>query len=290
VAVAISVTAALSSLLESEAQRLKDNDAAAHLARDARADIDRARQDLAAIKEPLSTPALRSLLDEAKARADREAGRGGCGPRCEAARAEAAQLVARLGMAERREAMQAQLVDARTAAMTNPETALGASDTLAALTGGDRTRIATLISIAISIAMLIILELLATFSGDGASILRRAWFARPVQTAPAQSGKPAPVSASIAKPAKAVANRAYYLGRLEREFPALAARIHTGELSVYRASIEAGLRKPPARNWTQPDAYRFKLPNPALKQTGRGDPPGAPAGLRAAKARAQVRD
>jgi hypothetical protein len=135
VAVAISVTAALSSLLESEAQRLKDNDAAAHLARDARADIDRARQDLAAIKEPLSTPALRSLLDEAKARADREAGRGGCGPRCEAARAEAAQLVARLGMAERREAMQAQLVDARTAAMTNPETALGASDTLAALTG-----------------------------------------------------------------------------------------------------------------------------------------------------------
>jgi hypothetical protein len=290
VAVAISVTAALSSLLESEAQRLKDNDAAAHLARDARADIDRARQDLAAIKEPLSTPALRSLLDEAKARADREAGRGGCGPRCEAARAEAAQLVARLGMAERREAMQAQLVDARTAAMTNPETALGASDTLAALTGGDRTRIATLISIAISIAMLIILELLATFSGDGAAILRRAWLARPVQTAPAQSGKPAPVSASLAKPAKAVANRAYYLSRLEREFPALAARIHTGELSVYRASIEAGLRKPPARNWAQPDAYRVKPPKPALKQTGRGDPPGGPAGLRAAKARAQVRD
>jgi hypothetical protein len=34
------------------------------------------------------------------------------------------------------------------------------------------------------------LELLATFSGYGAAILRRAWFARPVQTAPAQSGKP----------------------------------------------------------------------------------------------------
>jgi hypothetical protein len=61
-----------------------------------------------------------------------------------------------------------------------------------------------------------------------------------------------------AKPAKAVANRAYYLGRLEREFPALAARTRTGELSVYRASIEAGLRKPPARNWAQPDAYRSK--------------------------------
>jgi hypothetical protein len=196
---------------------------------------------------------------------------------------------ARLGMAERREALQAQLAGARKAGKTDPEPALGASDTLAALTGGNKTRIATITSIAISIAMLIILELLATFSGDGAAILRRAWLARPVQTAPAQSGKPAPVSASLAKPAKAVANRAYYLGRLEREFPALAARIHTGELSVYRASIEAGLRKPPARNWAQPDAYRFTPPKPALKQIGRGDPPGAPAGLRAAKARAQPR-
>jgi hypothetical protein len=92
VAVAISVTAALSSLLESEAQRLKDSEAASHLAQDARADIDRARQDLAAIKEPLSAAALRSLLDEATAKADREAGRGGCDPRCEAARAEPQSL------------------------------------------------------------------------------------------------------------------------------------------------------------------------------------------------------
>ncbi|MGF1619646.1 MAG: hypothetical protein ACFCUR_03420 [Rhodomicrobiaceae bacterium] len=267
VAVAISVTAALSSLLESEAQRLKDSEAASQLARDARAGIDRARQDLAAIKEPLSATALRSLLDEATTRADREAARGGCGPRCEAARAEAAQLVARLGMAERREELQTQLSDPKRAAKTNPETALGATDTLAALTGGDRARIATLTSIAISIAMLIILELLATFSGDAAAVLRRAWSARPVHATPPQSEKPAPADAVPAKPAKAVANRAYYLGRLEREFPALAARTRTGELSVYRASIEAGLRKPPARNWTQPDAYRPKPLPSALQQT-----------------------
>jgi hypothetical protein len=266
VAVAISVTAALSSLLESEAQRLKDSEAASHLAQDARAGINQVRQELAAIQEPLSATALRSLLKEAKAKANREASRGGCGPRCEAARAEAARLVARLGMAERREELQAQLAGARKLASANPETALGATDSLAALTGGDRTRIATLTSIAISIAMLIILELIATFSGDAATILRRAWLARPVQTAPAQSGKPAPVSALLAKPAKAVANRAYYLGRLEREFPALAARIHTGALSVYRASIEAGLRKAPARNWAQPDAYHPKSLQSALQQ------------------------
>jgi hypothetical protein len=71
-----------------------------------------------------------------------------------------------------------------------------------------------------------------------------------------------------AKPAKAVANRAYYLGRLEREFPALAARTRTGELSVYRASIEAGLRKPPARNWAQPDAYRSKRALPGTGHVG----------------------
>jgi hypothetical protein len=69
------------------------------------------------------------------------------------------------------------------------------------------------------------------------------------------------------KPAKAVANRAYYLSRLEREFPALAARTRTGELSVYRASIQAGLRKPPARNWAQPNAYHAKPLPSALKQT-----------------------
>jgi hypothetical protein len=150
VAVAISVTAALSSLLQSEAQRLKDSEAASHLAQDARAGIDSARQDLAAIKEPLSATALRSLLKEARTRADREASRGGCGPRCEATRAEAAQLAVRLGMAERREALQAQLAGARKTAKANPEEAHGATDTLAALTGGDKTRIATLTSIAIS--------------------------------------------------------------------------------------------------------------------------------------------
>jgi hypothetical protein len=177
-------------------------------------------------------------------------------------------------MAERREALQAQLAGARKLATANPEIVLGATDTLAALTGGDRTRIATLTSIAISVAMLIILELLATFSGDAAALLRRAWSARSVHATPPQSEKPVPAEAVPTKPAKAVANRAYYLGRLEREFPALAARTRTGELSVYRASIEAGLRKPPARNWAQPDAYRPKRSPSALQQTASRASPG----------------
>jgi hypothetical protein len=180
----------------------------------------------------------------------------------------------RLGIAERREALQAQLEESRYAAKASPETAFGASDTLASLIGGDKARIATIISIAVSITMLMSLELLATFSGDGAAILRKTWLARSVRHAPTQSGTPEVVATPPAKPAKVVANRAYYLSRLEREFPALAARTRTGELSVYRASIEAGLRKPPARNWTQPDAYRPKPLPSALQQTASRASPG----------------
>jgi hypothetical protein len=36
---------------------------------------------------------------------------------------------------------------------------------------------------------------------------------------------------------------AYFLARLERERPDLAARVRTGELTAYGAAIEAGFRK-----------------------------------------------
>ena len=269
VAVAISVTAALSSLLEGEAQRLKDSQTAAHLARDARAGIDRAQQELAAIKEPLSVTALRSLLDEARARADREAAprrvrsqmRGGeSGSRTACGAARDGRTPRGAASATRR--------GGKTAAKTNPETALGASDTLAALTGGDKARIATSHQHRD-------LHRHADHSG-AARHLQRRWGCHP----PAEPGPLGPFKTlrrnpkslhrqhrHSAKSAKAVANRAYYLGRLEREFPALAARIHTGELSVYRASIKAGLRKPPARNWTQPDAYHSEPPKSGPKRT-----------------------
>jgi hypothetical protein len=48
---------------------------------------------------------------------------------------------------------------------------------------------------------------------------------------------------------------AYYRARIERDRPDLAARIASGELSVYRASIQAGMRKAPAKDWAKPEAY-----------------------------------
>src|SRR5262249_40947034 len=55
----------------------------------------------------------------------------------------------------------------------------------------------------------------------------------------------------------ATGTRAYYLARLDREFPEIAKRVHAGELSVFRGCIEAGIRKAPAKGakWTKPDSY-----------------------------------
>lgn len=64
------------------------------------------------------------------------------------------------------------------------------------------------------------------------------------------------IAKAAATPPKA-GTKAYYLQRLQRECPALAAKIASGEMSVYAASIAAGLRKAPAKTgkWTKADAY-----------------------------------
>jgi hypothetical protein len=162
-----------------------------------------------------------------------------------AARAHKARrndYLARLGLAERRDALQRQLAASSGKADANLNHALGAADALAALTGGDKFRVATIISLALSIAMLIVLQLLASLSGDAAMLLRR------LERTPIKQGAPAQNSTMpITKPLKLVANRAYYLARLERGHPLLAARVHNGELSVHRACVEAGLRSAVAK-------------------------------------------
>ncbi len=65
---------------------------------------------------------------------------------------------------------------------------------------------------------------------------------------------------AAARPAKA-GTKAYYLQRLQKEHSALAAKIASDEMSVYAASIAAGLRKAPAKasKWTKADAYMTKV-------------------------------
>jgi len=65
-----------------------------------------------------------------------------------------------------------------------------------------------------------------------------------------------------ATPAKPIAKSAsgtknYYQQRLQRDHPEIAKRVESGEISVYAASVSAGLRKAPAKSakWTKADAY-----------------------------------
>jgi hypothetical protein len=60
-----------------------------------------------------------------------------------------------------------------------------------------------------------------------------------------------PGSDMVAKPV-AKGGRDYYVKRLEMDLPQLAAKVRDGEMSVYAASVAAGLRKPAARKWTSP--------------------------------------
>jgi hypothetical protein len=78
----------------------------------------------------------------------------------------------------------------------------------------------------------------------------------------------APAARRVARPAPAPAGRlaragtpAYYLARLERDRPDLAAKVAVGGLSVYAASISAGMRKAPTKSkWASIDAYASAEP------------------------------
>jgi hypothetical protein len=157
--------------------------------------------------------------------------------------------------AQRRDKLQALLAEAKETARATPSEALGASDTLAVITGGDKAQIASMTSICVSIAMLIILELLATFSGDSARIIRNAMRKSKAQQDVANSVEPVANPASAIAKKTASGTRNYYLNRLQRDFPELAKQVEAGELSCYKASIMAGIRKAPTKDWTKPDAY-----------------------------------
>jgi hypothetical protein len=255
VAVIISVAAAVSYLLESEASRLIQSQHAETAHNGAQADMSRVRRELAAITETGSVEALEALGRAKKADVDAEAANGGCLTKCQEKIAEHGKILERLSQAQRRDKLQALLAEAKETARATPSEALGASDTLAVITGGDKARIASMTSICVSIAMLIILELLATFSGDSARIIRNAMRKSKAQQDVANSVEPVANPASAIAKKTASGTRNYYLNRLQRDFPELAKQVEAGELSCYKASIMAGIRKAPTKDWTKPDAY-----------------------------------
>lgn len=255
-AVAISVLAATSYLLETQASRLLHAEKATEAASDARADAERIRGELALISEPLGVSALEKLEKAKREAADREAGRGYCGPKCEGLKTEADALLERLGQAKRRADLEAQLAATVQTVEATPAEALGSADTLAALTGGDKAEIAQQEAIVKAILMLAILELIAMFSGDAGNLFMRTWRARQAARRQVTEADEIETKASEISPKKLAAS--YWMERLSKVRPDIAARVISGEISCYRGCIEAGIRKPPAKKWTKPEAYGIK--------------------------------
>jgi hypothetical protein len=208
---------------------------------------------LSLISEPLSVAALEKLEKEKRDAVDREAGRGHCGPKCEGLIGEADKLLERLGQAKRREHLEAQLAATVQTVDATPVTALGSADTLAALTGGDKAGIAQHEAIVKAILMLMILEIIAMFSGDAGNLFARTYRARKAADQQQTEADEIETKADEISPKKPTAS--YWMQRLSKERPDIAARVISGEISCYRGCIEAGIRKQPAKKWTKPEDY-----------------------------------
>ena len=118
---------------------------------------------------------------------------------------------------------------------------------------------------------LMLIEALVWLSVPAMALLKDA-ARREIAAEPAASPIEAPATAmqTIAKaaamPAKA-GTKAYYLQRLQREHPVFAAKIASGEMSVYAASIAAGLRKPADEDHAMDESRSLRLRGTPMRRT-----------------------
>jgi hypothetical protein len=204
-AVVISIAAATSYLLEMQTARIREIQHREQARSGAERDIARIRKELSKITEPLGVPALQALVAAKGAAAQREANRGSCGPICEKLREEQAALTARLGQATRRGKLETMLKVKIDQLERIPAAALGSADTIAALTGINKELAAQREGMLKAILMLVILEMLAMFSGDAGTLFIATYRARKAAKPkdPAPDKKPAePTPAKTKRPGR----------------------------------------------------------------------------------------
>jgi hypothetical protein len=127
------------------------------------------------ITEQGTVKSLTGQVELKAAQAQRESQRGGCGPKCEALKDQEAQLRARLGLAQRRDKLAADLAAARTKlANTPPVEVSGLATHAASLTKLDENTIAQIIGAASVVFVLILIELLRHLNGPAAHMLKLA--------------------------------------------------------------------------------------------------------------------
>lgn len=185
-----------------------------------------------------------------------EAKNKGCGKNCKAVNDQIE--IARQDLAKARQAR----------AATKPVEVSGLASMIAMLSGASADEIARGIGAVKAGLFLLLIEALVWLSLPAMALLRDAANSRaklkcteieivaePIAAPIEEPAAPAqPVAATVETPAKA-GTKAYYLQRLQAEHPQLAAKVADGDMSVYQASIAAGLRKTPAAKWTKAEAY-----------------------------------
>ena len=175
-----------------------------------------------------------------------EAGKGGCRQNCRALTEQASRAAAELRKAR---AARAEL---------RPVEISGLAAMVAMASGENPEGVARGIAAIKALLFLALIEVLVWLSVPAMVLLlqsrRAADDIERITTPPSPVAKP---FLGDAKPASGT--RAYYLARLHRDYPALARLVNKGELSVYAASIKAGIRKAAAKNWLKPEAYGQKM-------------------------------
>jgi hypothetical protein len=276
-AVALSVTAASSHILEMQANAWTAAEAGKTKAGNHAADEARARAALGRITETSTVSSLAAMVkaaDGKHAEADTAAKKDKitCAERkvCRNALADLNALRDRLGQAEAREKLAADLASLSAAGQgVAPVKTLGMGESLATLIGVDAAKANNAIMVFVTVLILILLEVAAgVFSGEaGRQIAKIAAARRTVckprpqraETALQRAETDDPTTETFVKPipnvakpaAKGAVNRDYWIERLRRDRPDLAAEIGRGTLSVYRATVEVGWRKAATpRKWS----------------------------------------
>jgi hypothetical protein len=182
-----------------------------------------------------------------------EAKNKGCGKNCKAVNDQAA-------------AVRQQLAEARTArANAKPVEVSGLAGLIAMASGANADGIARGIGAVKAGLFLLLIEALVWLSMPAMALLkdaaRREIAAEPIASPTEEPASAMQILAKVAATPPKAGTKAYYMQRLQREHPALAAKIASGEISVYAASIAAGLRKAPAKatRWTKVDSYMPKV-------------------------------
>jgi hypothetical protein len=190
---------------------------------------------------------LRHSLASIRDMAADEAKRGGCGAKCQSLNSQASELESKLSVAlAKRETAPAGQFD-------------GKARLFAAALGTDSSDAAHGTAIILIISALLVMELFAHCSGAAAAMIASAMHSSPA-TQIAQAAKADANPRTAIKP-KTVANKHYWLARLQRTHPDIASRVETGELSCYRGCVEAGIRKPAASSsqWAKLETYTQHL-------------------------------